>query len=310
MALRVKPDLIGGYHLLINGLVAELIAAITGAKSLYFCGGGPKEVIGGGYRAGPVFSKLHRPDPVIERQLMRAVDGFDCVITRGPKTMQFFCEHGVTTRFECLGGIDSQPLRYAGEEKLYDVILVARLYSSKRVDVFIETIAALKGSRPNLKAVIVGSGELEQAMRALAQRLRLGCALEFAGHQTDVSWWLKRSRVFVLTSENEGLSMALVEAMMAGLPAVVPDVGELSGLVRDGVNGYVVRDPQPQIFASRIQLLLESEDLWTRFSQAAIIATNKSTLEETAHQWGTLIDEMLSVPTTAVESRRGKTVTA
>ena len=48
---------------------------------------------------------------------------------------------------------------------------------------------------------------------------------------------------FVLTSVSEGLSLAMMEAMASGLPAIVPDTGDLGDLVKDHVNGYLLRDP-------------------------------------------------------------------
>lgn len=300
--LRKRPNFVGGYHLLVNGLVAQFLASLIGSKSLYFCGGGPKELIGGGYLAG--FSKLREPDPVLEKQLLKAVDRFDCVIAKGPGAVRFFRSRGVRTRFGLIpGGIDSAPFRYAGEEKIYDLILLARLYSSKRVDIFLETVALLARDIPAVRAVIVGSGELESELKSLSSDLKLDRNLEFAGHHDDVGWWLKRSRVFVLTSENEGLAMALVEAMLAGLPAVVPDVGELGSLVHDGVNGYLVADPAPEAFASRIKLLLTDPDVWERFSQAAVKAASPLDLPQTVAAWDAILRD-LNPPVTAETAPR------
>jgi glycosyltransferase involved in cell wall biosynthesis len=50
--------------------------------------------------------------------------------------------------------------------------------------------------------------------------------VRFAGHQNTVEDWLRKSKVFVLTSDSEGLSLSMMEAMMCGLPAIVSDVGE------------------------------------------------------------------------------------
>ena len=58
--------------------------------------------------------------------------------------------------------------------------------------------------------------------------------MSFVGHQEDVAAWLSKSRVFVLTSDSEGLSLSMMEAMMCGLPAVVSDVGDLGDLSKMG----------------------------------------------------------------------------
>ena len=105
--------------------------------------------------------------------------------------------------------------------------------------------------------MIVGDGPLRQELETLAAALGLGDAVEFAGQRVDVSSILGRSRVFVLTSKTEGLSLALMEAMMAGLPAVVSDVGDLGDLVRHGENGYLVDVQTPDRFAERIAAILK-----------------------------------------------------
>ncbi len=286
VAVRIRPNVIGGYHLLANGLAAQMLALLVGAKSVYLSCAGPNEVIGGGYRTGSWFRLLRRPDPVLERQLLAAVRRFDCIVAKGPKTAHFFRQFGVKTLISLIpGGIDASPLQYRGESKLFDIMILARLYSVKRIDIFIRTVEALRNSGFCVQAAIVGSGEDENDLRKLTEELGLAEAIKFAGHQDDIGWWLKRARVFVLTSESEGLAMSLVEAMMAGLPAVVPDVGELGMLVADGVNGYLVGDLAPESFAAKIANLLTDDVTWARFSAAASRAAREMDLHSTSREW-------------------------
>ena len=59
-----RPDVIGGFHLLVNGLLACLLARLSGARSLYFCVGGPAEVLDGGLLSeNRIFGRLQHPDP-------------------------------------------------------------------------------------------------------------------------------------------------------------------------------------------------------------------------------------------------------
>jgi L-malate glycosyltransferase len=91
----------------------------------------------------------------------------------------------------------------------------------------------------------------------------------FAWHQENVESWLRRSRIFVLTSDSEGLSLSMMEAMMSGLPAVVSNVGDLGDLVQDGVNGFLVPRRSPQAFADCIVELLSDHEKLAAFSAAA-----------------------------------------
>jgi glycosyltransferase involved in cell wall biosynthesis len=291
MAVRRRPDFVGGFHLLPNGLVALLVARFIGSSCVYFCGGGPREVEGGGYYSGArSFRLLKAPDADLERKLLRAVDDIDLVITMGSGAQGFFRSRGVRSRIEVVpGGIDSGRFRCEDQPKTYDLILVGRLHPVKRIDLFFRTVRKLADSIPDVSAVVVGGGELEASLRGLAVELGVGNRVTFAGQQRDVGPWLAQSRVFVLTSESEGLSLALMEAMTAGLPCVVANVGELSELVEHGSTGFLVDGDSPEAFCFFLEQLLKSESVRERFSEASKKAASRLTTTETAKRWDRIL---------------------
>lgn len=289
-ALKHRPDFVGGFHLLINGLVGLLLAKATGAQSIYFCGGGPREVLGGGYLGNRVFGFMKQGDAKLERKLVSAVGLFDLVITMGPKTVDFFRAQGLRNRFEVIpGGIDGTRAKSNNHNRIYDVIFVGRLVQVKRVDILLETVNELRKWLPNVSAAIIGTGESEPALREYASKLGIDKHVVFAGYQQDVIPWLQQSRVFVLTSESEGLSLALMEAMMCGLPCVVSDVGELRELVDDGSNGYVVTELSAKAFAHKLVPILSNEITWLKYSEAARQSARRFDICEVSHRW----DEIL-----------------
>jgi len=89
-------------------MVAGLLARFIGSYSMYFCVGGPAEVINGGSLSeNRLFRKIDKPDPIIERRLIEAVKDFDLVITMGEGAISFFRQHGVDAQFHIVsGGID------------------------------------------------------------------------------------------------------------------------------------------------------------------------------------------------------------
>jgi glycosyltransferase involved in cell wall biosynthesis len=291
VGLRDRPHVVGGFHLLINGLAALLVGACTGARTLYFCGGGPLEVLGGGnLTENRIFGRIGPADTVIERQLLSAVSRFDAVIVMGGRAREFFRGRGVRAPLYVVpGGLDPALARAPGEEKAYDLILVGRFTQVKRVDLFLTVVARVKESLPRVRAVVVGDGPLMRELRGQADSLALGGAVEFAGHQSDVGPWLHRSRIFVLTSDSEGLSLALMEAMRCGLPAVVPDVGDLGDLVRDGVNGFLVEGRAPEAFAERLIRLLADEKLRDAFSQRARETAAELDTDVVSRRWDVIL---------------------
>jgi len=94
-------------------------------------------------------------------------------------------------------------------------------------------------------------------------------SVDFLGTRDEIEHVYRSARVFVLTSRDEGLSVAMTEAMASGLPAVVSDVGDLGDLVRDGRNGHLVPVGAIDNFVDKIGRLLDNKRYYTSLSRAA-----------------------------------------
>lgn len=270
VSLRRRPDLYMGFHIVPNALTALVLGRLFGRPTCYQMTGGPIEVLGGGLASENQFlTRLRRPSARLERLALAAAARFDLVVVRGESARRFLRGRGVTARTVIIpGSVD--PLRPPPSEKRpYDLIFVGRLTETKQPLEFLEIAAAVARSVPTLRALVVGDGPLLEDARRLAASLALGDRLELAGRRSDVEDLLARSRVFVLTSRSEGLSIAMAEAMTAGVVPVVSDVGELGELVRDGANGYLVAPGDRAQFVARILELLRDAFLWQRMSRAA-----------------------------------------
>lgn len=286
-ARRKRPHVVGGFHLLFNGIMAAIAARCVGAKSMYFCVGGPAEVLGGGINAeNKIFSRMETPDLLVEERLIQIVSKFDTIVTMGSGAAGFYRGRGVDTEFHVVsGGIDSTRFQPTKADKPFDIILTGRLAQIKRIDVFLQAVKGVSERRPEVRVAIVGMGELYDELRALAAELGIERNVEFAGHQSDVDDWLARSKIFVLTSDSEGLALSMMEAMMSGLPAVVSDVGDLGDLVEDGVNGYLVPRRCPELFAERLIELLSNDDKLQELSLAARRSALRYETQATTERW-------------------------
>lgn len=118
-------------------------------------------------------------------------------------------------------------------------IYVGRLEAEKGVDLLIDAWAEAFAADDRVKLVLVGSGALEDALKARARTL--GCAhqLEFAGRSNDVSSHLFRADISVLTSHAEGLSNTMLESMASGLPMIGSRVSGNEDFIEPGVNGWL-----------------------------------------------------------------------
>jgi glycosyltransferase involved in cell wall biosynthesis len=291
LALRDRPHVVGGFHLLLNGLAAVLVGRLAGAASLYFSVGGPEETRDGGLWAeNRLFALIARPSPHIEGQLVAAACAADQIVTMGKGGARFFAARGASRPpMVIAGAIDPAAYGVSEGPRDIDLVLVGRVVPVKRMDLFVDAVDLVRQRRPGLKAVVVGDGELREPLGRRAEALGLDGVLEWAGQQRDVRPYLHRARVFCLTSDSEGLALSLMEAAMCGLPAVVSHVGDLGDLVTDGVNGYLVDERTPQAFADRMLALLEDEERRRRFAAAAREAARAYETPAVSRLWDGLL---------------------
>jgi len=290
-SMRKRPHVVGGFHIMVNGIAAAIVGRLAKARSMYFCVGGRAEIRDGGiHSADGYFTKMETADIVVEKRLIKIVSKFDTTITMGSRAVSFFRDKGIDTDFHVIsGGID--PIRFQPAKKvaLYDLIWTGRLVEVKRMDIFLQTVKNVMERFPDLRVVIVGDGILRDELHSLSMDLGIDSNVSFIGYQDDIENWLCKSKIFVLTSDSEGLALSVMEAMMCGLPVVVSDVGDLGDLVENGVNGYLVPRRSPNLFADRIIELLTDIRKLQAFSQAARYSALQYTTEAATAKWDNII---------------------
>ncbi len=149
-----------------------------------------------------------------------------------------------------------------------------RIVPSKDPRAFIRAAAVLNREGLRFHAVLAGDspahlGWFMDETRALAAELGLADIVEFPGWVDDVAALIRRSAIGVQTSHTEGLSMTLLEQMMAGLAVVATDVGDTSIAVEDGKSGYVIPAKDDTALVDRLRRLLEDPRHRTQIGAAA-----------------------------------------
>jgi glycosyltransferase involved in cell wall biosynthesis len=295
LAMRLRPDAVMGYHLFPAGMAALIAARLCGARAIYQSTGGPTEIIGGGSSTeNAILSRLNGPSPALERLAMALSRMFDAVIVRGRNAREYFEKLGAAGRTVIIpGSIDTGGLAAAQGERNIDFVFVGRLTEVKQPEQVVQIAAMLRATSPELRVVLAGDGPMRAELEAEVQRLALQDCVSFAGHVEDVAALLGRSRVFVLTSRSEGLSIAMAEAMAAGCVPVVADVGDLGELVENGVSGWRVPPGRIDEYADRIRSILADTVEWERLSQEARRrAVENNGVEAVAHRWDELFVQL------------------
>ena len=147
--------------------------------------------------------------------------------------------------------------------------IVARLSAQKAHQVLFEAFAGLRREHPNARLVVVGGGEREQELRALVARLGLADSVVFTGIRRDVPALLPAFDVSCLSSVHEGVPLAAIESMAAGIPLVVTDCGALRDIITDGEQGYLVPVGDSSTMCTRLVRLAASADLRQRLGLSA-----------------------------------------
>jgi glycosyltransferase involved in cell wall biosynthesis len=156
----------------------------------------------------------------------------------------------------------------AASEKL--VVAIGRLSPQKRHHVLIDTMRRL----PGMRLLIAGEGELRPELEALISASALDERVQLIGNLSPdrVQMLLRAADVFAMASEFEGLSLALVEAMAAGLPIVASDIAPIRDVVIDDSGqpaGILLASTSADIWAQSIRSVMTTDQLQQDYGRRA-----------------------------------------
>lgn len=174
---------------------------------------------------------------------------------------------------------------------------VGRLSAEKGTSVLIEAASKICPDFPGALFVVVGDGPLRSSLEARVDELGMAEQFLFAGERNDVDQIYRSFDVYVLPSFQEGMPMALLEAMAAGLPVVATKVGGVPDLVCDSSIGALVEPGDPTAIAAGIRDLLGDQSRRERmgsnarrrvekqFSAAAMARNYVELYQQALHRW-------------------------
>jgi glycosyltransferase involved in cell wall biosynthesis len=139
------------------------------------------------------------------------------------------------------------------EDGLSYIAFVGRLTQIKRPDRLLDVAGELKSRGLKTKIIVAGEGELFASSQERAAKESL--PIEFLGWRKDISELFAASDIALLTSDNEGIPLTLIQAAQAGLPIVATEVGSISDIVIHEGNGYLT-DTSPAAVADALEKLI------------------------------------------------------
>ena len=173
------------------------------------------------------------------------------VIHNGINVDAFDCQHEATAHKSALG--------LCGDGRI--IGMIGSLYPVKGHRYLLGALPRILAACPDTTVLLIGRGELDSSLKALAKDLGVDQRVHLLGLRSDISALLSIMDVFVQPSISEGLSIALLEAMAAAKPVVASHVGGNPELVSDGETGCLVPPQDENALATTIVSLLQNPQM-------------------------------------------------
>lgn len=170
-------------------------------------------------------------------------------------------------------------------DKLATWINVASLTNQKRHDRLLYSFNEYLKIYPKDKLSIVGTGENEQQLVDLINELNLNEHVTLLGRRDDIPTLLTASEYFILSSDWEGLPVAVIEALKAGLPVISTNCGDLPEIIRNDVNGILCEHDTKSLTAAMLKIKKLGDNEYQTMSNQATNSVDKFDVKQIATYW-------------------------
>ncbi len=170
------------------------------------------------------------------------------------------------------------------------IVTAGRLGPQKRHTMLINAITQLNDEFPEIKADIYGDGELKNSLQELIDNNNMSDRITLRGNVSDLHNQISTADIFVMTSDFEGLSNALLEAMMLGLPCISTDYPGADEVINDGVNGLLVPMGDEEKLAQAIKRVLNDDELRENLSKQALLTSENYKKDIVLKLWENVIE--------------------
>jgi glycosyltransferase involved in cell wall biosynthesis len=185
-------------------------------------------------------------------------------------------------------GVDLVAFPYAPREGGTPLrfINVGRLDAAKDQLSLVAAAAILKrGGSADFRVLILGEGPMRGALERLVAEEGLGDIVSIPGASSLVARRLEEAEVYVSSSRTEGLSIALIEAAVSGLPLIATEVGGSAEVVKEGVNGFLVPSRDPTALSTAMRRMIEDPSLVSRLGASQTGLRESFSIESSARAY-------------------------
>ena len=158
----------------------------------------------------------------------------------------------------------------------FSISSVGMLTKQKGFHLLIESLSKLpKSLKDNIELNIVGSGRSDIMLKNQVKNLGLQERVKFWGFMENPLKIVGETDLFVLLSANEGISNALIEAMMMGVPVLTSDAGGSAEFIKDRENGFLIHSTIPEEIAKILAEIIQNQDRLEEIGKAGSLTVRK-----------------------------------
>ncbi len=185
----------------------------------------------------------------------------------------------------------TEGLPYRDKKTNKDIIMACRLRPQKNVGLAIRAFSQFHKSHPNYRLVVYGEGYMLEELKNLAIEKGVSDSVIFPGHVDDIHQRMASCAMFLLSSDYEGLSNSLIEAMAIGAPTISTDcpVGGSKMMIENGINGILVPVGDEGAISAAMSSIADNPQLANDLSKNAIKIRERLSVSTICPQWETLL---------------------
>ena len=165
------------------------------------------------------------------------------------------------------------------------IVSIGRLVSQKRFDILIRAFKDFHETHPDHHLHIYGKGELKKDLKELTRQLNISDSVHFEGFHEDIHEEIRDAECFVLSSDYEGMSNALLEAMAMGHACISTDCAGSTDLIEDGVNGILVKRGDISALSKAMTMISDDPELRERLGKKAMESMEDLSPERIVREW-------------------------
>lgn len=198
----------------------------------------------------------------------------------GVKTKKVIIPNPITSNLPTWNGIDSK-----------EIITAARLTEQKNLPLLIDAFTQIHAEYPDYHLTIYGEGELRNELESYISQKNMSNSISLPGFAKDIHAIMSKAYMYVSSSDYEGISNSMLEAMGIGLPCVCTDcpVGGASMVIKNGISGLLTHVGNKEELYSAIKSLIEDKELAKQISESSQYVNTKFSLGKITTKWIQLI---------------------